>query len=163
MLTELQETLADAHALAIAAATVTTRVAAVTPDRGLELELHTMRRDADETRARCLTLERSLGVTLADELLAHVNTVRGRAADLAGAWFKAGTSPLGAWTFLAMGEAAEVTVWMALQNLAAKAADEAVLELATWALPLQRAHLETALSGAVRLAELSEPTARRWG
>jgi hypothetical protein len=135
----------------------------VTPDADLRVELYSMRSDADDTRARCLALERGLGDELADELLARVNTVKEKAADLAGAWFKAGTPPLAAWAFLAMGEAAEVAVWTALQIQAAKAGDEALLELATWALPIQRAHLDTALSGSARLAELMDPAAPRWG
>ena len=119
--------------------------------------------DADDTRARCLALERSYGQELADELLAHANTAKEKAADLADAWFKAGTSPLAAWTFLAMGEAAEVAVWLAVQTLAAKAEEGAVLRLAAWALPVQRRHLDTALSGVARLAELRDPTGPRWG
>jgi hypothetical protein len=163
MLTELQEKLAEAHALAIAAAVVTEKVAAVTPDHELKLELHTLRTDADETRARCRVVERSFEPERGDELLAHVNTTKEKAADLANAWFKAGTGPLSAWSFLAMGEAAEVAVWSALEILAAKAEDEAVLELAVWALPIQRGHLDTAFSGAVRLAELRNPNGARWG
>ena len=163
MLTELQEKLAEAHALAIAAATVTEKLELFTPEPELKLELHAMHVDADDTRARCLAHEQSLGRELADELLAHVNTTKEKASDLAGAWFKAGTSPSAGWTFLAMGEAAEVAVWTALQTLAAKADDQAVLQLATWALPIQRAHLDTALSGTVRLAELRDPTGPRWG
>ena len=163
MLSELQEKLAEAHALAIAAATVTEKVELLTPEHELKLELHAMHSDADDTRARCLAHEQSLGPELADELLAHANTVKEKAADLAGVWFKAGTSPSAAWTFLAMGEAAEVAVWQALQTLAAKADDRALLELATWALPIQRAHLDRALSGTVRLAELRDPSGPRWG
>ena len=163
MLTELQEKLAEAHGLAIAAATVTAKVEAVTPEHELKLELHALRRDADDTRARCAALERRFELDLGDELLAHVNATKEKAADLAGAWFKAGTGPLAAWSFLAMGEAGEVAAWTALQILAAKAGETRVLELATWALPIQRAHLETALSGAARLAELRNPTAARWG
>jgi hypothetical protein len=163
MLTELHEKLAEAHGLAIAAATVTRKVEGTTPDHELKLELHSLHDDADDTRARCLALEQSLGSELADELLAHVNTTKEKAADLAGAWFKAGTSPLAAWSFLAMGEAAEVATWTALQVLASKAEDERVLELASWALPIQRSHLETALSGTVRLAEQRKPDGPRWG
>jgi hypothetical protein len=163
MLTELQETLAQAHALAIAASAVTEKVEAVTPDQELRLELHAMRVDADDTRARCAAVERGLPADTGEELLARVNTRKEKAQDLAGAWFKAGTGPLAAWTFLAMGEAAEVVVWTALQTQAAKADDERVLELATWALPIQRAHLDTALSGAVRVAELRDPVGPRWG
>lgn len=163
MLTELQEKLAEAHALAIAAAVVTEKVAAVTPDHELELELHTLRTDADETRARCRAVERRFGPELGNELLGQVNATKEKAADLANAWFKAGTGPLAAWSFLAMGEAAEVAVWSALEILAAKAENDAVLELAAWALPIQRAHLDTAFSGAVRLAELRNPNGARWG
>jgi hypothetical protein len=163
MLTELQQKLAEAHALAIAAATVTDKVAAVTPEHELKLELHSMHGDADDARARCLAVEQRFGPEVAEELLAHVNVTKERAADLAGAWFKAGTGPLAAWGFLAMGEAAEVSVWTALLVLASKAENGPVLELASWALPIQRAHLDTAFSGAVRLAELTDPNGSRWG
>jgi len=163
VLTELQEKLAEAHALAIAASTVTHKVEAVTPDNELKLELHSMRREADETRARCGVLEHRFGADLAGEVLAHVNTTSEKAADLAGAWFKAGTGPLAAWSFLAMGEAAEVAAWTALEIFAAKADDRPLLELAAWALRIQRAHLDTAFSGAVRLAELGDPNGQRWG
>lgn len=163
MLSELHEKLAEAHALAIATAIVTETVEGFTPEHELKLELYELRRDADETRARCRAYERGHGRELAAELLAHVNTTRERAGELAHAWFKAGTSPIAAWTFLAMGEAAELAVWTALQTLAAKAADEPLLRLATWALPIQRAHLDTALSGTARLAELRDPLGPRWG
>src|SRR5205085_10318068 len=105
--------------------------------------------DADDTRARCLALEESFHGELADELLARVNTRKEKAQELANAWFKAGTSPLAAWSFLAMGEAAEVVVWSALCALARAARHEALRELGAWALPIQQRHLETALSGAV--------------
>jgi hypothetical protein len=163
VLTELQQKLAEAHALAIAAATTTSKVEAMTPDRDLQLELHSMHGDADDTRARCLALEESRGDGLAEELLAHVNTTKEKAGDLAGAWFKAGTDPLAAWSFLAMGEAAEVAVWSAVLVLASKAGDDEVLELASWALPIQQRHLATALSGVVQLAEESDPHGPRWG
>jgi hypothetical protein len=163
VLTELQEKLAEAHALAIAASAVTHKVEAVTPDDELKLELQSMRREADETRARCGVLEHRFGPDLAGELLAHVNTTSEKAADLAGAWFKAGTGPLAAWSFLAMGEAAEVAAWSALEIFAAKADDPPLLELTAWALRIQRAHLDTAFSGAVRLAELGDPNGQRWG
>jgi hypothetical protein len=163
MLTVLQEKLAEAHGLAMSAAVVAGKVEERTLDLELRRRLWRMQEDAGKVRARCLELERSFGEELAGELLAHANTTHEHAAELVGAWFKAGTGPLQAWTFLAMGEAAEVAVWLTLQTLAAKADDEAALRLATWALPVQRAHLDTALSGAARLAELRDPAAPRWG
>lgn len=164
VLTVLEQRLAEAHGLAIAATSVTARVEARVELEPLRLVLYGMRGDAEELRARCLEVERGLGgEELALELLAHANTISERASDLAGAWFKRGTSPLSAWTFLAMGEAAEVAAWTAVADLAARAgaAAAAVRDLADWALPVQRDHLSSALDGAAALAAASEPAAPR--
>jgi hypothetical protein len=97
-------------------------------------------------------------------MLAHANTTKEKAADMAAAWFKAGTGPLAAWSFLAMGEAAEVAVWSAVGTLAAKSSDGRDLqELSAWAVDVQTRHLETALRGAIRLAELLDADAPRFG
>lgn len=163
MLTVLQEKLAEAHALAIAASIVTGKVRERVSDETLLAELRRMDVDAEELRARCQEVERGLGEEVGDELLAHVNTTSERAADLVGAWFKAGTGPLAAWTFLAMGEAAEVATWRALGALAAKAPRNGVADLAAWALPMQERHLRIALDGSVRLGTRCEADAPRWG
>jgi|SRR5581483_2537759 len=163
MLTVLQEQLAQAHGLAIAVAAATREVEERTTDGALLRALGRLRADADETRARCLEAEAALGTELAEELLAHANTASERAAGLAGAWFSAGTGPLAAWTFLAMGEAAEVTAWSALRALSTRAGDRPVAELAEWALGVQQGHLRAALAGATRLAEGANPAAPRWG
>lgn len=162
-LSELEEKLAEGHGLAIAATAVTDKVAALVEDDVLLTELGTMHREADETRARCLEAEGSFGDELAEALLAHANTVSEKASDLAGAWFGAGTGPLTAWSFLAMGEAAEVAVWSAVATMARRLPDELISELGSWAVEVQTRHLEAALSGAIRLAELTDPAAPRWG
>ena len=134
--------LADAHGLALAAIEVTRRVEQIVDDVELRGRLRAMRKDAEETSDRCAALGTG----------ARAVTIHERARDLANAWFKAGTDPLSAWSFLAMGEAAEVTTWAAVTELALQARDEAIAEIAAWALPVQQEHLATALSGAVRLA-----------
>jgi hypothetical protein len=161
MLTVLQEALAEAHGLAIAASATVDRVELRTVDRTLLGRLDELRLDAAEARARCLDAGRSLGDEPAAEILAHANTVGDRAAELAGAWFKAGTGPTAAWTFLAMGEAGEVASWSALRLLAER--EGRLVELAEWGLELQRRHLELALEGVELLAERLEPAAPRWG
>jgi hypothetical protein len=161
MLTVLQEALAEAHGLAIAASATVDKVERRLLDRGLRRRLDELRLAAAETRARCLDAERLFGDELAAEVLAHANTVSDRAADLAGAWFKAGTGPLTAWTFLAMGEAGEVAAWSALRLLAER--EGRLVELAEWGLEVQRRHLELALGGVELLAERLEPAAPRWG
>lgn len=163
MLSVLQEKLAEAHGLAMAAATVTERVKERTDDAELSAALRRVRADADEVRARCLEVERAFEPERAEELLAHANTIKERAGDLLGAWFKAGTGPLAAWSFLAMGEAAELATWSALAELGLRADPDRIGALAVWGLPIQERHLQIALDGAVRLAELTEPHAERWG
>ena len=162
-LTVLQEKLATAHGLAIAAAGVTREVEARVPDLKLRGDLRAMRREAEETRARCLRTEASLGADVAAEMLSHANTIADRAGDLAVVWFKAGTDPLSAWSFLAMGEAGEVTTWSAVAELALQSGAVEAAELAAWALPVQRNHLSVALDGAVRLAGLETADAPRFG
>lgn len=161
MLTVLQEQLAETHGLAMAAAETVERVDSRVDDPELLRRLDELRRDAAEARGRCLEAERSYGEELATEMLAHANTVAERAADMAGVWFKAGTSPLAAWGFLAMGEAAEVSSWSALCSLAGREGE--LTELAEWGVEVQRRHLELVLDGAPRLAGQFRPAAPRWG
>ena len=161
MLTVLQEAFAEAHGLAIAASATVDRVERRVHDSDLRRRLDGLRLDAAEIRARCLDAERSFGDELAAEILAQANTISDRAADLAGAWFKAGTGPLAAWTFLAMGEAGEVASWSALRLLAER--EGRLVELAEWGLEVQRRHLELALEGVELLARQPEPAAPRWG
>lgn len=163
MLSVLQQKLGEVHGLAMAAAVVTERVQERTDDAALFVELRRLRDDAEEARARCLSAERAFERARADEILAHANTIKERAGDLLGAWFKAGTGPLAAWSFLAMGEAAEVSTWSALVQLGRRADPDGIGALAEWGLPIQQRHLRIALDGAVRLAELAEPHADRWG
>jgi hypothetical protein len=163
MLTVLQEKLAEAHGLAMAAAVVAGKVEERTLDRELRKRLWTMQEDADRLRARCLEAERTFGEELAQELLAHANTTNEHAAELAVAWFRAGTGPLAAWSFLAMGEAGEVAIWTAVERLAARGEADGISNLAAWALPVQQHHLELALGGTALLADRADPHGPRYG
>lgn len=163
MLTALLEKLAEAHGLAIAASSATAKVKELVEDPGLRQELDSMQADAEETRARCVRVEKILPEELFDEVRAHANSVHETSADMVGSWFKAGTDPIKAWTFLAMGEAAEVATWQVVATLAADAEEPNVTELAAWALPIQRRHLAVALDGTVALAAAVDAIGPRWG
>lgn len=162
-LTILEEKVAEAHGAAIAATTATEKVEQRLLDAELRHDLQRMRDEARETRARCLAVAESFGAEKANDMRAHANTTSEKLLDMVGAWFKAGTGPLAAWTFLVMGEAGEVAAWIAVAELARAAGNADVEELAAWALPVQERHLELALAGARRLAVTADPVAPRWG
>jgi hypothetical protein len=159
MLSVLEEKLAEGHGLAIAASVVVDKVAERTLDPELARVLRGLQDDAAELRARCLEIERGFGSERGAELLAHVNGTKEKAAELASVWFKAGTGPLQAWSFLSMSEAGEVAVWRAVSAMA----NAEVGDLAGWALPVQERHLQAALEGTARLAGAVDPSAERWG
>jgi len=161
MLTVLEQKLAEAHGLAMSASVVVGKVAERVDDPTLLRELERMGEEAEETRVRCLLVEQALPAF--EELRAHANSTHETGTDLVGAWFKAGTDPLRAWTFLAMGEAAEVAMWSAVAALAARGGDDDVAELAAWALPVQKRHLSAALDGALVLSTAFDPAGARWG
>jgi hypothetical protein len=163
MLTELEERLAEAHGLAIGADVVTAKVLERIDDPALRADLHRLARDAAATRARCLDLEQRYDEDTTAELLHRIDSAKNHSADLVHAWFKAGTGPLAAWTFLAMAEAAEVAAWSMVTVLATRGRDAPLCELAAWALEVQEGHLRIALEGSVLLAEQTDPDAPRWG
>jgi hypothetical protein len=163
VLTVLQQKLAEVHGLAMGATVVTHKVEELTEDPVLRRELERMRADAEETRARCVLVARILPEDLFDEVRAHAISTHETSADLVGAWFKAGTDPLRAWTYLAMGEAAEVAMWSALAALAGNAEEPNVAELVEWGLPIQRRHLAVALDGVVAVAAAVDAVGPRWG
>src|SRR5689334_4516633 len=139
----MHDQLGEVHGLAIGASALTEQVQERVRARFLQETLRCLQDDAARTRERCLALEQRLGET---------------PADLVGAWFKAGTGPVAAWTFLAMGEAAEVAAWRALAGLSSAARDAGpVRELCAWALPIQERHLELALEGAALLGRRLDP------
>ena len=163
MLTVLQEQLGNAHGLAMAAAEALDLVEERVLGDDLRQLLDDLRLDASELRGRCLEAERAFGEELAAEMLAGANRTAERAADLAASWFKAGTGPLEAWSFLAMGEAGEVAAWSALRSLAQRDGGGRLLELAQWALPVQQRHLQLALEGVTLLVERVGPGSPRFG
>jgi hypothetical protein len=156
MLSVLHEQLGEAHGLAMAASETVDRVESRLDDPELRRRLDELRLDAAEVRGRCLEAERAYGEEHAAEILAHANTIAERAADVANAWFKAGTGPFAAWSFLAMGEAGELSSWTALCAL-----EES--ELACWGVEVQRRHLELVLSAVPLVAALFAPGAPRRG
>jgi hypothetical protein len=161
-LSNLHETLAQAHGLAISATSAVDQVERCVLDGWARDQLEQVRSDLDATRARCLTVEQSIGDPSAAEILAHVQTTRQHGADLVDAWFKAGTSPIEAWAFLTAALAAEVATWRALDGLLRDAAPpDGIAELVGWALPLHEGRLQEILDASQRLGHVLDGAASR--
>jgi hypothetical protein len=147
VLSELEETFADAWGLALVATTVTALVAERTFDAGLLVTLSRLGGDAHELQADCLDLAAAHPAEIADELRARAQARRGKASDLAAPWFKAGTGAVEAWVFLAMAEAGEVAIWKAVRRLAGHKRHRPFERLAASAVKVQQGHLDAALEG----------------
>jgi hypothetical protein len=149
-LSPLQEKVGEVHGLALAAPAVLAKVADRVDDEALRFELRALEVDAHDVQKRCARVAAAWGEELYWDVLAHSAYVERKAGELANAWFKAGTSAVQAYEFLAMAEAGEVAATLALRVLGVGDAEAA--ELAAWALALQERHLQTALDGCVRAA-----------
>lgn len=154
-LTLLEQSLADAWGLALAAAGVTELVEERTHDVTLLLALRRMRADAREAQARCHGVAARQPDEIADELRARAQHAKNRASESALPWFRAGSGPVEAWIFLAMAEAGEVAAWSAVARLCRRQAGPGLRRLAGDAVALERRHLRWALDGIERLTGLA--------
>lgn len=149
-LTPLQEKLGEVHGLALAAPALVARVAGRVDDASLRRRLRALEVDALDLQERCARVAAAWGEDAYWDVLAHAATVERKAAELATAWFRAGTDAVRAYELLAMAEAGELAATLALQALGE--GDGEVAKLAAHALAVQERHLRTALDGCVRCA-----------
>ena len=161
MSTVLRRNRAEARGFAIAAAAVTRAVEA-----RIEALIFAASFDRcgrrEETRARCLRVERRLPEELFDELRAHATSTHGEAADLVGASFEA-VKPSARGASSRWAEQARSPRGRRIAALAMHGDDGDVAELAAWALPVQKRHLETALDAIAPLSTTFDPVGPRWG
>ena len=59
--------------------------------------------------------------------------------------------------FLTMAEAGEVGHWKVLKVMADAAGEQSIIELVTWALPIQERHFRDAEASSLKLATLQDP------
>ncbi|HEX5145950.1 MAG TPA: hypothetical protein VFV85_02920, partial [Conexibacter sp.] len=149
---------AEVLGLAMAAQGATRRVLSMLGDeRGdLATELERMHDEARETEERCTAVagERDGKKTA---ILEAARETRGEATEMMRTYLKGEDAPLDGFEFLTMAEAGEVGHWSIVQKLNERANDEAIGELAEWALPIQRRHYETVLAGSLELAGEEDP------
>jgi hypothetical protein len=150
-LTPLDEKLGEVLGLAQAAQDATEKVAKLAEHKELVTRLERMREEAHETERRTLALVESLegkktkiqekGRETKSEATAMMKTYLGGEAD-----------ELDGFEFLTMAEAGELGHWEIVREMSRRIGDGAALELAEWAIPIQRRHTDVVRESSLELA-----------
>jgi hypothetical protein len=150
-LTPLDEKLGEVLGLAQAAQTVTETVSKMEGADAFRDELATMSRQAEETER--------LTDALVDGLEGRKTAIREKAretkseaGDMMKAYLGDEEEALDGFEFLSMSEAGELCHWEIVGEMAQKLGDRASKELAEWAVPVQRGHIEMVRRAALALA-----------
>ena len=150
-LTPLDEKLGEVLGLAQAAQIATDTVGKLVGADDFADDLARMRAQAEETEQRTDTLVDSLeGRKTA--IREKARETKSEAAEMMRTYLSGEEEALDGFEFLSMTEAGELCHWEIVGEMAAKTGDGQAKLLADWAVPLQRQHIETVRSAALRLA-----------
>jgi hypothetical protein len=155
-LTNLEEKLAEVVGLAMAAQVATEKVLKLTDSPDATSALEQMNREASETEER--------GTTLVDTMegrktaiLEEARSTKSKAADMLSTYLDDNADDLDGFEFLTMAEAGEVGHWKVLSEMAQRAGNNEVLDLARWALPIQERHFDDVQKLSLELASQEDP------
>ena len=158
-LTNLESKLGEVVGLAMAAQGATQKVAKLAKDDGdakLVSTLERMHEEAKETEERGTEVAGSFdGKKTA--ILDEAREVKQKAQQMMKTYLDQASDALDGFEFLTMAEAGEVGHWEILGTLNERAAKSEVAELVSWALPIQKRHLETVRSSSLELASEEDP------
>jgi hypothetical protein len=150
-LTVLEEKLAEVIGLAMAAQGATEKIGGLTDDGELAEKLEQMNEEARETEER--------GTQLAGELdgkktavLDKARETKGEATEMMKTYLGGDADELDGFEFLTMAEAGELGHWEIVREMSRTTGDDAALELAEWAIPVQQRHAEVVRECSLELA-----------
>ena len=150
-LTPLDEKLGEVLGLAQAARTVTETVSTMEGAGAFRDELETMGRQAAETERRTAALVDGLeGRKTAIRETAR--ETKSEAGEMMKSYLGQEEEALDGFEFLSMSEAGELCHWEIVGEMAQKIGDQVTKELAEWAVPVQREHVEIVRRAALTLA-----------
>src|SRR3954462_233060 len=150
-LTPLDEKLAEVLGLAQAAQAATTQVAKLEGADDFKADLERMLAQAKETEERTDALIDSLeGKKTA--IRDKARETKSEAAEMMKTYLSGEEEALDGFEFLSMAEAGELCHWEIVAAMAERVGDAAAKELAGWAVPIQREHVETVRQSALTLA-----------
>ena len=151
-----EEKLAEVTGLAQAAQGAIEKVAPMIDDGELSASLERMKREAQETEERCVSLiDRRDGRKTA--ILEKARETKQEATEMMETYLGDDSDGLDGLEFMTMAEAGEVGHWEILGQLSRKGQEKELLELAEWAIPIQARHLTEVRSGSLTLASSQDP------
>jgi len=155
-LTNLEEKLAEVVGLAMAAQTTTEKVLKLTDWPDATSALEQMNREASETEERGTALVETMeGRKTA--ILEEARSAKSKASDMLSTYLDDDSDDLDGFEFLTMAEAGEVGHWKVLSEMAQRAGNNEVLDLARWALPIQERHFDDVQKLSLELAANEDP------
>jgi hypothetical protein len=150
-LTPLDEKLAEVLGLSQAAQTATTQVAKLEGADDFKADLERMLAQAKETEERTDALIDSLeGKKTA--IRDKARETKSEAVDMMKTYLAGEEEALDGFEFLSMAEAGELCHWEIVEKIATSVRDAGAAELARWALPVQRAHVDAVREAYLKLA-----------
>ena len=157
-LTNLESKLAEVLGLAAASKAATEKVASMLDDDEQDLAdiLEQMGHEAAETEQRCTEVAGSFDGKKTAILDAGRET-RHEAEEMMKTYLADEEEALDGFEFLTMAEAGEVGHWAIVKKLNERAQNAVVQELVEWALPIQEAHLSSALENSLVIAGREDP------
>jgi hypothetical protein len=157
-LTNLESKLAEVLGLAEASkgATETVKGMLDADQQSLASTLERMHDEAVDTAERCVEVAGGFeGKKTA--IVEAARETKQEATKMMETYLQGEDDALDGFEFLTMAEAGEVGHWAIVKKLNERAGFSTVTELADWALPVQEAHLDIVLKGALDLAAREDP------
>jgi len=150
-LTPLDEKLGEVLGLAQAAQVVTKKVRSLEGADAFEEDLERMHEEASETERRtdALVDAREGRKTAIRE---KASDTKSEGADMMKIYLGGEEEALDGFEFLSMAEAGELCHWEIVETMAERLGESEVLELARWAVPIQRGHVATVRDASLELA-----------
>jgi hypothetical protein len=150
-LTPLDEKLGEVLGLAQAAQDATQKVAKLADDGQILTRLEQMHAEAEETERRTLALVEQLeGKKTA--IQEKGRETKGEATEMMKIYLGEDADELDGFEFLTMAEAGELGHWEIVREMSEKVGDSAALDLADWAIPIQKRHKDVVRTSSLELA-----------
>jgi hypothetical protein len=152
-LTTLESKVGEVLGLAMASQGVTTKVMKLVEDDQIKRSLQKMHDDAakvEQLGTELVSGDAYTGKKTA--ILEKARETKGEATEMMKTYLGDDADELDGFEFLTMAEAGELGHWEIVREMSRRTGDGAALELADWAIPIQKRHTEVVRESSLELA-----------